>query len=340
MVHRITPHQQVRIIELAIAVPADAEDGMVRDEMSAHLSLNGTYDEASCILDWGYTGRERVVQADADPEEGEVFGLPALPGTGLEQDRPGPTTIAASDPLRALLALSLEQGRIIRELDQGEKWLEWWAMAGDGTAETEYVWDDRWQTVRDALSNPAPNVEWTPPIRISDAGPWWSSLLHDPTPWWPAVHVADEDDGDDQDYWTVCAGAEESPTVLLTGLDERTATLVVAAHNAVSGQDRTTWPVRADWLYELASAADRWGQDHYLVPEAEDEDGDGPFHHWERALDQVIGRLLLEIPASYRRYEVQISDDEPLIISAADEEHAALIVRTMMDLTVIAVRPT
>jgi hypothetical protein len=73
MAHKVEPNQRVLILGLEIAVPAEAEDGLVRDEISARLSLLGTDEESSCILDWRYTGQERIVQVDDDPEEGAVF---------------------------------------------------------------------------------------------------------------------------------------------------------------------------------------------------------------------------------------------------------------------------
>jgi len=84
MTHRISPHQRVRIIEIEIAVPADMAEGYVADEISGLLSEDGADNPDSAILDWGYTGRERLVQADGDPEEGEVFHLSAMPGNPPE----------------------------------------------------------------------------------------------------------------------------------------------------------------------------------------------------------------------------------------------------------------
>jgi len=84
MAHRIDPHQRVRIIELAVAVDAAADAACVADEISALLSEHGAENPDSGILDWGYTGHERLVQAGKDPEEGEVFRLPAIPGHPAE----------------------------------------------------------------------------------------------------------------------------------------------------------------------------------------------------------------------------------------------------------------
>ncbi|MCL4296235.1 MAG: hypothetical protein KJ077_10925 [Anaerolineae bacterium] len=74
--HKVKPGQQVRILTLEVAVPADAEDGEVADQMSAYLSENGTDKPDSVILDWGYTDYEgRIVTASDDPEEGEIFTI-------------------------------------------------------------------------------------------------------------------------------------------------------------------------------------------------------------------------------------------------------------------------
>ncbi len=75
MAHKVQANRRVRILDIEVAVPADADDGTVCDEMSAHLSLNGIDEEGSCILDWPYSGRERTVRVDGEPEEGEVFHL-------------------------------------------------------------------------------------------------------------------------------------------------------------------------------------------------------------------------------------------------------------------------
>lgn len=80
---------------MQIAVPEDAAEGVVSDELSALLSENGVYDEKSSIADWRYVLKPQspVVSADAEPEEGEIFttldskkGLALLPGDNPELD--------------------------------------------------------------------------------------------------------------------------------------------------------------------------------------------------------------------------------------------------------------
>ncbi len=74
--HAVKPNQQVRILTIQIAVPADANPDSVADEMSELLSENGICSDASHILDWRYlTEYQPTVIASDDPEEGEVFGL-------------------------------------------------------------------------------------------------------------------------------------------------------------------------------------------------------------------------------------------------------------------------
>lgn len=72
--HKVQPGQMVRIITLAVAVPADASEGHLADEISALLSENGVANPESLILDWCYLNKiGKVVQASANPEECEVI---------------------------------------------------------------------------------------------------------------------------------------------------------------------------------------------------------------------------------------------------------------------------
>jgi len=74
--HAVKPNQQVRILTIQIAVPADADPDSVADELSELLSENGICSDASHILDWRYlTECQPTVTASGHPEEGEVFGL-------------------------------------------------------------------------------------------------------------------------------------------------------------------------------------------------------------------------------------------------------------------------
>jgi len=81
--HKILPNQSVRIITVVIAVAADVDPNSVADEISAHLSGNGTCDKESHILDWAYACSDGVVVvASENPEEGEIF----LGGVKIEGD--------------------------------------------------------------------------------------------------------------------------------------------------------------------------------------------------------------------------------------------------------------
>ena len=71
--HKVQPHQAVRILQIEIAVPANAADARVRDEISALLSESGVANPESNILDWQYTGLEWMALATAAPDEGSVF---------------------------------------------------------------------------------------------------------------------------------------------------------------------------------------------------------------------------------------------------------------------------
>ncbi|MBU0490745.1 MAG: hypothetical protein KKA73_29545 [Chloroflexi bacterium] len=103
MAHRIAPHRRVRIIELEIAVAADADQSYVADELSGLLSENGVGNPDGVIRDWSYTGHERLVQAGPDPKEGEVFRLPAVPGNPAEVLSQVEETGVIDEDTRALL---------------------------------------------------------------------------------------------------------------------------------------------------------------------------------------------------------------------------------------------
>lgn len=63
-----------RILKVEIAVPANAPDGEISDEISAILTENGVANPNSNILDWRYTPNgERQVHLFHEPEEGEIF---------------------------------------------------------------------------------------------------------------------------------------------------------------------------------------------------------------------------------------------------------------------------
>ena len=81
--HRVKPHQSVRILTLQLAVSADEDESAAYDGISE--TLNGALaDDDPVILDWRYVfGEERVVQAGDDPGEGDVFYLTGEhPGDG------------------------------------------------------------------------------------------------------------------------------------------------------------------------------------------------------------------------------------------------------------------
>jgi len=90
--HKTQANQKVRILQLEIAVPDDAEDAKVRDEISALLTEAGIAALDGNLLDWRYTGIERLATAGKDPQEGEVFtgnaGGMELPGTMITKIRP------------------------------------------------------------------------------------------------------------------------------------------------------------------------------------------------------------------------------------------------------------
>ena len=71
--HKTQATQKVRILQLEIAVPADAVDAEVRDEISALLTEAGIAALDGKLLDWRYTGIERISTASEDSQEGEIF---------------------------------------------------------------------------------------------------------------------------------------------------------------------------------------------------------------------------------------------------------------------------
>lgn len=75
MAHKVQSHSRVLVLGLEVAVPAEAEEGQIYDEVSARLSESGVDDPHSLILDWRYTHQDRVVQTAEEPEEGAVFYL-------------------------------------------------------------------------------------------------------------------------------------------------------------------------------------------------------------------------------------------------------------------------
>ena len=90
--HKVQTNQKIRILQLEIAVPADAEDAEVCDEISALLTEAGIAALDGNILDWRYTGAEREIVASDDPREGEIFtgneGSADLPGYIITKVRP------------------------------------------------------------------------------------------------------------------------------------------------------------------------------------------------------------------------------------------------------------
>lgn len=73
--HKIKPNQKVRVVQLEIAVSADAD---YTYEMSALLTELGTGNSDSAILDWRYTGIEWDTKAGKTPSEGSIFHQPKL----------------------------------------------------------------------------------------------------------------------------------------------------------------------------------------------------------------------------------------------------------------------
>lgn len=72
------PNEACRILMVLVAVPADAANGEVSDEISALLSEKGTCNPDSNVLDWCYVkghtpDDDNIVIADAEPEESSVF---------------------------------------------------------------------------------------------------------------------------------------------------------------------------------------------------------------------------------------------------------------------------
>ncbi|MBU1749192.1 MAG: hypothetical protein KKA73_16020 [Chloroflexi bacterium] len=74
--HNVQPNQKVRIVQLEVAVPGDADPGEIADLFSNMLSGALVLEPDGLILDWAYTGLQRYVTAPADPAEGEVFYRP------------------------------------------------------------------------------------------------------------------------------------------------------------------------------------------------------------------------------------------------------------------------
>ena len=85
--HKTQPHQRVRILQLEIAVPAEAESPEVRDEISALLTELGTAALEGNILDWRYTGVEREIVASDNPKEGEIFTKRIIDLSSFKRDR-------------------------------------------------------------------------------------------------------------------------------------------------------------------------------------------------------------------------------------------------------------
>jgi len=90
--HKTQANQKVRILQLEIAVPDDAEDAKVRDEISALLTEAGIAALDSNLLDWRYTSIERLATASENHQEGDIFtgnaGGMELPGTMITKIRP------------------------------------------------------------------------------------------------------------------------------------------------------------------------------------------------------------------------------------------------------------
>lgn len=75
--HNVKQNMRCRILRVEIAVPADIEDGEVRDGISALLTEGGICGDDGIVLDWRYIDDKydmNVVASD-DPEEGEIFNL-------------------------------------------------------------------------------------------------------------------------------------------------------------------------------------------------------------------------------------------------------------------------
>lgn len=71
--HKVQSNQAVRILQIEIAVPANAADAQVREEISALLSESGVANPESNILDWQHTSLEWEALATAAPDEESVF---------------------------------------------------------------------------------------------------------------------------------------------------------------------------------------------------------------------------------------------------------------------------
>jgi hypothetical protein len=79
--HKVYPGQQVRILTIQVAVPADTDPSTIAVEFTEMLT-GATAEAGSNILDWQYLngGPEQgeIVLADEDPEEGEIFTAKAV----------------------------------------------------------------------------------------------------------------------------------------------------------------------------------------------------------------------------------------------------------------------
>lgn len=74
--YKIQNGQPVRILLVALALPASASLAETSDEISALLTENGSLNPDSLILDWQYADNESyVVTAPSACEEGEIFEI-------------------------------------------------------------------------------------------------------------------------------------------------------------------------------------------------------------------------------------------------------------------------
>lgn len=78
MSHQVEPTQECRILTIQIAVPADVEESIISDEISALLTDLGVEEIDSNILDWRQVEKfdsAQIVTASEDPSEGEIFKM-------------------------------------------------------------------------------------------------------------------------------------------------------------------------------------------------------------------------------------------------------------------------
>ena len=111
--HKVYPGQQVRILTIQVAVPADTDPSTIADEMSEMLS-GATADENSNILDWQYLdGPENgtIVTASNDPDEGEIFYESPLP-------QPYPTSFAVTAFGTSPLLIQLQRLNVVLTASQ------------------------------------------------------------------------------------------------------------------------------------------------------------------------------------------------------------------------------